>query len=78
MPNVAQVTIMEKFAATEATTEQFLASHFGGNVGGVAEIGRGEWSQAYSFRHLDADLVIRFSRFDEDFLKDRWAERFNA
>lgn len=39
---------------------------------------QGEWSAAYSVRTADADLVVRFSRYDEDFEKDAYAARYSS
>lgn len=38
----------------------------------------GEWSAAYSVRTADADLVARFSSYDEDFEKDAYAARYSS
>ncbi len=38
----------------------------------------GEWSAAYSVRTADADLVARFSAYDEDFEKDAYAARYSS
>src|SRR3982074_3004392 len=39
---------------------------------------QGEWSAAYAVRTADADLVVRFSRYDEDFEKDAYAARYSS
>jgi hygromycin-B 4-O-kinase len=39
---------------------------------------QGEWSAAYSVRTAEADLVVRFSRYDEDFEKDADAARYSS
>jgi hygromycin-B 4-O-kinase len=55
----------------------FLREH--GWTGGqrVERIVHGEWSQAFSFRARHArEYVLRFSTFDEDFLKDQLATAF--
>ena len=36
----------------------------------------GEWSAVYGVRTATADLVVRFSAFDEDFEKDAYAARY--
>jgi hygromycin-B 4-O-kinase len=54
----------------------FLTERYGGDVDGVAEAGRGEWSVAYAFRHHGGDYVIRFGQELDDFRKDRFAARF--
>jgi hypothetical protein len=38
----------------------------------------GEWSAAYSVRTADAELVARFSAYDEDFEKDAYAARYSS
>lgn len=38
----------------------------------------GEWSAAYGVRTADADLVARFSAYDEDFEKDAYAARYTS
>jgi hygromycin-B 4-O-kinase len=38
----------------------------------------GDWSVAYSLKTADADLVARFSEYDEDFEKDAYAARFSS
>ena len=55
---------------------RFLAERYGGSAGDVAALGGGDWSRAFSFRLGDRDLVVRFGRHGEDFLKDRKAMAF--
>jgi hygromycin-B 4-O-kinase len=57
----------------QAQAAAFLSVRFGPGVSGVARIGQGEWSQAYAFRRDGGDFVVRFSRYGEDFAKDRLA-----
>jgi hypothetical protein len=40
--------------------EAFLADRFGGEAGDITPLGAGVWSQAFAFRRLDRDYVIRF------------------
>ena len=50
-------------------------------LGATAEITvmrPGEWSAAYSVRTKDAELVARFSAYDEDFEKDAYAARYES
>ncbi|MHB8574824.1 MAG: phosphotransferase family protein [Dehalococcoidia bacterium] len=56
----------------------FLNARFGARVEAVQLIGQGEWSRAYAFRHANADCVIRFGAFHEDFAKDRLAGAFSS
>jgi hygromycin-B 4-O-kinase len=56
---------------------EFLRDRFGA----TAEITRprqGEWSAAYLVGAPDADLVVRFSPYDEDFEKDAYAARYSS
>jgi hygromycin-B 4-O-kinase len=55
---------------------RFLAGRYGAGVEAVAELGAGDWSRAFSFRLDGRDLVARFGRHVEDFLKDRKAMGF--
>ncbi len=59
-----------------ARATAFLTNRFGPGVGEVARIGRGEWSQAYAYRHDGSDYVVRFGHFVDDFLKDRRAAAY--
>jgi hygromycin-B 4-O-kinase len=56
----------------------FLADRYGAEATGAAELGGGDWSRAFSFRLGDRDLVIRFGRHVEDFLRDRKAAAFSG
>ncbi|HSI20212.1 MAG TPA: aminoglycoside phosphotransferase family protein, partial [Verrucomicrobiae bacterium] len=56
--------------------EAFLSKHLGSDVQEVSPIGRGSWSQAFSFSHSDTDFVARFGVHIEDFLKDEVASKF--
>lgn len=57
---------------------RFLFNHVGDDVHDVRVLGQGEWSRAYSFRRGASAFVVRFSRWKEDFVKDRLAHRFAA
>jgi len=59
-----------------ASATRFLASRFGGEPSGIAPLGSGVWSQAFSFRWAGRDYVARFGAYQEDFLKDRFVARF--
>lgn len=61
-----------------AQAEEFLVSRFGPEVQDVTRTGYGEWSQAYAFVAGDADYVVRFGAFGEDFAKDRRAARYGS
>jgi len=58
--------------------ESFLHTHFKQTVSDVAPLGKGEWSQAFSFRNLDNDYVIRFGLYSDDFKKDQIAAAYTA
>jgi hygromycin-B 4-O-kinase len=55
---------------------RFLAERYGTRAGRVAELGGGDWSRAFSFRLDDRELVVRFGRHREDFIKDQQAMAF--
>jgi hygromycin-B 4-O-kinase len=56
----------------------FLSAHLGGTVSHLSPLGGGEWSQTFAYRYAGAEYVIRFSRLEEDFAKDRIAAGFAA
>ena len=56
---------------------RFIAERYGPSAGAsVAVLGGGDWSRAFSLRADDRDLVVRFGRYQEDFVKDRQAMAF--
>jgi len=55
---------------------RFLAERYGPRAGKVAELGGGDWSRAFSFRLESRDLVVRFGRHLEDFIRDQKAMAF--
>jgi hygromycin-B 4-O-kinase len=55
----------------------FLRGRFG-QAAEIAVMRPGEWSVAYSVRTVHADLVARFSVYDEDFEKDAYAARYSS
>ena len=56
---------------------RFIAERYGpGAAASVAVLGGGDWSRAFSFRLDGRDLVVRFGRHQEDFLKDQKAMTF--
>jgi len=63
--------------ATERVHE-FLGGHFDSPITDVSLLGVGEWSQAFAFRSGAHEYVIRISRFEEDFAKDRLAAGFTS
>jgi hygromycin-B 4-O-kinase len=56
--------------------QAFLSARLGERIGDLEAVGEGEWSKAFTFRVGTADYVVRFSRLDEDFFKDRRAMAF--
>lgn len=61
----------------EAAARAFLARRFG-DAAQITVMRPGEWSAAYSVRTADADLVARFSPYDEDLEKDAHAARYSS
>jgi predicted Ser/Thr protein kinase len=56
---------------------RFLAERYGQSAAAsVAVLGGGDWSRAFSFRADNRDLVVRFGRYRENFLKDQQAMAF--
>lgn len=63
-------------AVDQQAAARFLAARYGPGAGSVAGLGGGDWSRAFAFRLGDRDLVARFGRHREDFLKDQQAMAF--
>lgn len=63
---------------SQDTLSHFLSTHLQAEISGIQPVGLGEWSRAFFFNAGDQAKVIRLSDFDEDFVKDRFAGRFNA
>lgn len=61
----------------EAAARAFLRERYG-PAARITVMRPGEWSAAYSVRTADADLVARFSAYDEDFEKDAYAARYSS
>ena len=55
----------------------FLRHRFGSSAR-ITVMRPGEWSVVYSVLTADADLVARFSAYDEDFEKDAYAARYSS
>lgn len=51
----------------------FLKSYLGHEPAELAYLGAGAWSRCFEFRHNQADLVIRFGKYVDDFHKDQLA-----
>jgi hygromycin-B 4-O-kinase len=61
----------------ESPQIRFLRERYGATAQ-IAVMRPGEWSVAYSVKTADADLVARFSAWDEDFEKDAYARRYSS
>jgi hygromycin-B 4-O-kinase len=61
----------------EPAHRAFLHERFG-RAADITVMRPGEWSAAYSVKTADADLVARFSAYDEDFEKDAYAARHSS
>ncbi|GAB4115663.1 MAG: hypothetical protein OHK0050_21060 [Roseiflexaceae bacterium] len=61
-----------------ADVQAFLATHVDPSVQDVAAAGAGAWSRCFRFRSAERDLVVRFGRHVDDFLKDRLAAAYAA
>lgn len=55
-----------------AAAARFVSERYGTDAGAsVLPLGSGDWSRAFSFRLREQDLVVRFGKHQEDFLKDQ-------
>ena len=61
----------------EPAHRAFLRERFG-RAADITVMRPGEWSAAYSVKTADADLVARFSAYDEDFEKDAYAAHYSS
>lgn len=59
----------------ESAARQFLHQRFGPDAR-VSAMRPGEWSAVYAVHTATAELVARFSAFDEDFEKDAYVARY--
>ena len=64
------------FTTRQATV--FLEEHYQETIDGVAVLGAGVWSEAFSFRRAGSDFVLRLGAHREDFGKDQLAAGFSA
>lgn len=48
------------------------------DIANIVAASGGDWSQAYFFEVGGREMIIRFSDYDEDFLKDKYAHRFSS
>ena len=61
----------------EAAARAFLRERFGSEAR-IGLMRPGDWSAAYAVRTANADLIARFSAYDEDFEKDAYAARYSS
>jgi hygromycin-B 4-O-kinase len=61
----------------EAAHRGFLRERFGPGAE-ITLMRPGEWSAPYSVKTADADLVVRFGTYDEDFEKDAYAAGYST
>src|SRR5215510_6892686 len=67
---------MDKMVDRDAAA-RFIAERYGQSAAAsVDALGGGDWSRAFSFCLGDRDLVVRFGRYQEDFLTDQKAMTF--
>lgn len=55
----------------DTAARAFLVSQLRAEPNRIEAIGPGEWSRVYAIRRDNEELVVRFSRYREDFEKDR-------
>lgn len=60
----------------QAQATAFLHERYGRDVTLTSALRQGAWSNAYAFRQDRSDLVIRFSRYADDFARDRLAASY--
>jgi hygromycin-B 4-O-kinase len=69
---------MKEYLIELSGAEAFLHEHFGAEVQHIQELGRGEWSVAFTYRLAEHEYVARFGFFDEDFMKDRIIAKYSS
>lgn len=63
---------------TKESVYSFLQNTNYQDIANITPASGGDWSQAFFFETGSQEKVIRFSEVDEDFLKDKFAYRFNS
>lgn len=63
---------------TKESVLSFLQKSHHQEISNIASASGGDWSQAFFYEVGGQSKVIRFSKTDEDFLKDRFAYRYNS
>ena len=78
-PREAEVRFAHDSALTSIDrAREFLADRYGGRASDVAEVRAGDWSTAFAFQLNGRELIARFSRWREDFEKDRAAMAYSC
>ncbi len=63
--------MQETLVIDDATARAFLVERLGGDPATIEVLRPGEWSRVYAVRRAAEEVVVRFSRYREDFEKDR-------
>lgn len=56
----------------------FLKNYHKNETVNITPANRGEWSRAYFYQINNKNLVIRLSELEENFINDKYAEKFNS
>jgi hygromycin-B 4-O-kinase len=62
----------------DAQAEAFFTDYFSSEPTGIEVVGEGAWSRCFGFRQGNDELVIRFGRHVDDFVKDQRAYGYTA
>jgi hygromycin-B 4-O-kinase len=68
----------EKMNLTVGQISEFQPQYSESLITDISALSGGEWSQAFAFRQDDKDYVLRLSESEDDFLIDRFANRFSS
>lgn len=68
----------EKTNLTVDHVSEFKTQYSTEPISDVVALSGGEWSQAFAFRQDGQDYVVRFSQSENDFLIDKFANRFSS
>lgn len=66
-----------KMKLTEKQVLQFLKDHTDDKITDVQSLTGGMWSKAFAFSRSGENYVVRFGKYDEDYLKDKKASVFS-
>jgi hygromycin-B 4-O-kinase len=64
--------------ADDPRIRAFLVARLGAEPESIEPLRPGEWSSVYAMRRRGEDLVVRFSRYRDDFEKDRLVARWSG